>query len=268
MNVSAMKDLIGLSLGTRRVTYDERDVILYALAVGAHATEVELVYEKDLRVLSTFALPLGLWAVESVGAIGAYDGGAALHVGQRMLVHRRLPTSASIDIAGTVTNVFDKGSAALVEVVAESEWFVATYLVFIPGAGGFGGERGPSSSNAQPSGDPVWKTCVTTTVDQAALYRLTGDRHPLHIDPEMARAAGYPRPILHGLCTLGAVVLDLARSSGRDATEVASLSARFSLPVVPGDEIEVAAWAGDGSSHYVASVDGHRAVLSGEISFS
>lgn len=262
-----MKDLPGYSLGSATATYDERDVMLYALAVGAHASELELVYERDLRVLSTFALPIGLWAVERAGALGAYDGGGALHVGQDLTMRRPLPASGAIEMSGTVTHVWDKGSAALVEVEVSSDYFVATYVLFVAGAGGFGGDRGPASATAPTEGEPTWTTRVATTLDQAALYRLTGDRHVLHIDPERARAAGFERPILHGLCTLGAVVLDLARVTGRDATQVASLGARFSAPVLPGATIDLAAWSGE-STRYVASVEGVGTVLSGSVAFA
>lgn len=265
--VPTMRELSGWSLGTLTATYDERDVMLYALAVQAHATELELVYERDLRVLSTFALPLGLWAVEIVDRLGAYDPGQALHVSQGLTVLAPLPTRGNIEMSGAVTNVWDKGSSALVEVTATSALFVAIYLLFVPGVGGFGGERGPSSAGSVSEREPTWTTTVVTTTDQAALYRLTGDRHVLHIDPDKARAAGFERPILHGLCTLGAVVLELARVTGRDATSLVSLDARFTAPVLPGAKISISAWSGE-STEFVASVEGLGTVLSGSAVFS
>lgn len=262
-----MQELAGLSLGSEAVEYVDRDVMLYALAVGAHASELELVYERDLRVLSTFALPLGLWALERAGGLGAYDGSKALHVGQELTMLRALPVSGRVEMSGSVLHVWDKGSAAVVEVEVASDYFVATYTVFVPGAGGFGGDRGASTSSATPEGPPAWRTSVATTPDQAVLYRLTGDRHPLHVDPAMAIAAGFERPILHGLCTLGAVVLEIARVARRDATQLTTLSARFSAPVLPGATLEVAAWTGD-ATRYVASVDGVGTVLSGSVAFA
>ena len=263
MTAPTMTELSGRSLGTHSATYDERDVMLYALAVGASPAELELVYERDLKVLPTFALPLGLWAVEAAAGLGAYDGTHSLHVGQELTVLRSMPASATVDMSSSIPHVWDKGSAALVEVNVTSDYFVATYLIFVPGAGGFGGERGPSASSSAPSGSPSWTTAVVTTQNQAALYRLTGDRHPMHIDPVMARAAGFDRPILHGLCTLGAVVLASARADGRSPTDVVGLTARFSAPVLPGEHITVAGWNAGEVTTFSASVDGTGTVLSG-----
>jgi len=265
MVAPAMSELSGRSLGTRASAYDERDVMLYALTVGARADELELVYERNLRVLPTFALPLGLWAVEVAGGLGAYDDSRSLHVGQELTVIRALPPSGTIEMTGAIANVWDKGSAALVELVATCDYFVATYLIFVPGAGGFGGERGPSASQPTPTGDPSWTTAVTTMQNQAVLYRLTGDRHPVHVDPEAARASGFDRPILHGLCTLGAVALEMTRVAGSDPTDLAALTARFSAPVLPGATIGVSGWEGHAGTTYVASVAGVGPVLSGTL---
>lgn len=267
MSTITMLDLPGHSLGSAAHTYAERDVILYALSVGARASELQLVYERDLRVLSTFALPLGLWAVERAAGLGAYNGTSSLHVGQELTMLHPLPVNGNIEMSGSVLHVWDKGKASLVEVEVRCAYFIATYTLFVPGAGGFGGERGPSSSIPTPEGTPTWTTSAATSLDQAALYRLTGDRHPLHIDPAQARAAGFERPILHGLCTLGAVVLEIARAAERDATEVTNLSARFSAPVLPGATIEVAAWESD-VARYVASVRDVGVVLSGAVGFA
>jgi len=260
-----MAELVGRPLGTRSVFYDDRDVMLYALAIGAHATDLELVYERDLKVLPTFALPLGLWAVEAAGELGTYDRSRSLHVGQELSILRTMPTSGSLDMAGTISNVWDKGSAALVEIAVASEYFTTTYLIFVPGAGGFGGERGPSTSGSVPTVPPSWTTKVVTTQDQAALYRLTGDRHPVHIDPELARASGFERPILHGLCTLGVVVLEAARAQDRSPVDVSEVTARFSAPVLPGATIVLSGWTSDDETSYVASIDGVGTVLSGRV---
>jgi len=260
-----MGELVGRSLGTRSVSYDDRDVMLYALAVGAHATDLELVYEKVLKVLPTFALPLGLWAVEAAGELGTYDRSRSLHVGQELSMLRTMPTSGSFVMAGTIANVLDKSSAALVEIGVTSEYFTTTYLIFVPGAGGFGGERGPSAAGSVSGEAPTWETRVETTQDQAALYRLTGDRHPAHIDPEFARASGFERPILHGLCTLGAVVIETARVQDRSPVDVSELTARFSAPVYPGATLDLSGWTSDEETSYVASINGVGAVLSGRV---
>jgi acyl dehydratase len=168
-------------------------------------------------------------------------------------------------VAGTISNVWDKGSAALVEIAVTSEYFTTTYLIFVPGAGGFGGERGPSASGAEPPDAPSWTAKVVTREDQAALYRLTGDRHPVHVDPKLARASGFERPILHGLCTLGAVVLETALVQDRSPIDVSGLTARFSAPVLPGATIVVSGWTSADETSYIASIDGVGTVLSGTV---
>ncbi len=144
----------GHDLGARTVRYDERDAILYALAVGAGATDLDLVFEERLRVLPTFALTLAQWAPDALGALGAFDTSTALHGSQSLEVLAPLPRSGEIAMSARVGEVWDKGRAAVFEVVVESEFFVATWSLFAPGAGGFGGERGPSRRCAGGGGRP------------------------------------------------------------------------------------------------------------------
>ncbi|MCF8588842.1 MaoC/PaaZ C-terminal domain-containing protein [Gordonia liuliyuniae] len=233
--------LVGVDLGTRVVRYDERDAILYALAVGARAVDLDLVFEDRLRVLPTFALTLAQWAPDELGALGAFDTKSALHGSQTLDVVAPLPRSGEIAMSAHVGEVWDKGRAAVYEVVVESDYFVARWSLFAPGFGGFGGERGPSVSPA-PEQDPDSVGVLGTSVDQAALYRLTGDRHHIHIDPEAAASIGQPRPILQGLCTLAAATLPLADMLGAHPASLTALSGRFAAPVFPGDTSQIRAW--------------------------
>ena len=139
-----LKDLAGHDLGTRTIAYDARDAILYALAVGASCDETDLVYERDLRVLPTYACALGLWAVEEAGGLGAYDRNMSLHANQSLELHAPMPRNGSFEARGRVAEVWDKGKAAIVTIVVECEIFTARYGIFLPGRGGWGGERGPS----------------------------------------------------------------------------------------------------------------------------
>jgi len=236
--------LAGVDLGTRTVSYDERDAILYALAVGAQATDLDLVFERRLRVLPTFALTLAQWAPDVLAGRGAWDVATALHGSQRLRVRRPLPPAGELAMAARVSAVWDKGPAAIFDVEVESEYFVATWSIFAPGRGGFGGERGPSRSQPPEAGPDV-ETSLSTFGTQAALYRLTGDRHLIHIDPDSARAIGQPRPILHGLCTLAAAVLRLAAVLGVHPADLADLDGRFAAPVLPGQELDLALWRAD-----------------------
>jgi acyl dehydratase len=254
-------DWRGQDLGTRTVSYDERDAILYALAVGADPGELNLVFEERLRVLPTFALTLAQWAPDALGSQGAFDIRTAVHGSQRLEVLAPLPRAGRLELTARVGEVWDKGSAAVFEVVVESEPFVATWSLFAPGCGGFGGQRGPSSP-VRPEVAPDLRAEVPTAPNQAALYRLLGDRHHMHIDPAAAQAAGQPRPFLHGLCTLAATTLVLARSLHAHPAELVELEGRFSAPVFPGDRLGVTGWP-DGRAAAFEVTDGERPVISG-----
>ncbi|CAM5643731.1 3-alpha,7-alpha,12-alpha-trihydroxy-5-beta-cholest-24-enoyl-CoA hydratase [Streptomyces pilosus] len=252
----------GRDLGTRTVAYDERDAILYALAVGAGADDLDLVFERNLRVLPTFALTLAQWAPDVLAGLGAFGRETALHGAQRLTVRRVLPPSGELTCSATVTDVWDKGSAAVFDVTVESEYFTAVWSIFAPGLGGFGGERGPGRPPA-PQGDAPLAGRLETFRNQAALYRLTGDRHLIHIDPEAAAGMGQPRPILHGLCTLAATVLRLARLTGAHPADLEDLEGRFAAPVLPGQVLGVSAWPGaEGSASFQVG-RGDQAVLTG-----
>ncbi|MFF9542488.1 MaoC/PaaZ C-terminal domain-containing protein [Streptomyces albidoflavus] len=257
----------GRDLGTRSVAYDARDVMLYALAVGARADELDLVYERDLRVLPTFALTLAQWAPDVLAGLGAFGEGTALHGGQRLVVRRPLPVSGSVTCSARVAEVWDKGTAAVFEVEVESEYFSAVWSVFAPGLGGFGGSRGPGRPPA-PEGAPSLRGRVATFRDQAALYRLTGDRHLIHIDPEAASGIGQPRPILHGLCVLAASALRLARLTGSHPADLVELEGRFASPVLPGEVLDVLAWPDPASTAFGVERCGRAVLTGGRIRFA
>jgi acyl dehydratase len=233
-----LPDIAGHDLGRRTVRYDDRDAILYALAVGAPPDRLDLVYERDLRVLPTLATALGLWAVEAAGDLGAYDRTRSLHVSQRLEMLQPLPPTAAFDTTGHITNVWDKTKAAMVDIEVRSDYFTASYSIFLPGLGGWGGERGPSTAAAEAVG-PSLTNSYTTSPNHAALYRLTGDRHPIHIDPEVAKLNGFDRPILHGLCTLGIAARLVAETMDAHPADLTTLEARLAAPVLPGDCVEV-----------------------------
>ncbi|ANH37020.1 MaoC like domain protein [Nocardioides dokdonensis FR1436] len=237
-------DWLGVHLGERTVGYDETRAILYALAVGAAPDDLDLVLEDRLRVLPTFALTLAQWAPDALGRAGAFDVTTAVHGSQRLEVLDVLPRAGELDLSARVTAVWDKGTAAVFDVTVESRCFLATWSLFAPGRGGFGGERGPRAPG-RPEGEPTGQHLVPTAANQAVLYRLLGDRHHMHVVPQAARAAGQPRPFLHGLASLVGASLPLARSLGAHPADVRLLEGRFAAPVFPGDVLEVDSWAGD-----------------------
>lgn len=245
-------ELAGTSLGEREISYTERDAILYALAVGAREDELDLVYERDLRVLPAFALTLGLWTVEAAGALGAYDPVRSLHAAQRLQVRRPLPPSGRVRVSGAVTAVWDKVKGTLVEVTAECPEWTATYSIFLPGLGGWGGARGAVSPRRTFA--PVWETRYRTPANLAALYRLTGDRHPIHIDPELAAGHGFARPILHGLCTLGIAAKAVAGAAHAHPCDLVELEGRFTAPALPGDTLALSAGPHEHGTAFAATV--------------
>ena len=255
-----LAELPGTSLGTRTVTYQENDAILYALAVGAPASELDLVFERQLRVLPTFALTLGLWVADAVSELGAFVPAEALHGSQQLEVHRALPKAAEVAVTGQVEKVWDTGRHAIIDVRADSDFFSAIYSVVLLKRGGFGGP--PAPRPAQP-GQFSPAGSIAIMPQAAALYRLTGDRHLIHIDPSAAAAAGFDRPILHGLATLGMTARHLAGAFGSHPADLQSLSARFVAPVFPGDRLDVKATDGT----FDVSV-GDRTVLTGTVSYS
>ncbi len=259
-----LRELSGLELGGRSIRYSDRDVMLYALAVLAPPDRLELVYEQSLSVLPTFALTLGLWAVEDAGGLGAYDPKLSLHVAQKLHMKGPLPVHGSVDLAGRIGDVLDKGKATTIEVIVEGDAFSAVYTVYLPGVGNWGGPTKPTARLPEPS---LWASTTTVHIrdDQAALYRLTGDRHPVHIDPAVARQAGFDRPILHGLCTLGIVarqVTDLVPGGDR---HLADLDVRFTAPTFPGDVLVISATEQSDSELRFKTTAGERTVLSGGV---
>lgn len=251
---------IGRELGSRTATWTESDAILFALAVGARPdTSRDLVDEEHLRVLPTFGLTLAQWAPDLLGEAGAFEVGRAVHGSQKLTVHAPLPPAGKLDLAARVAAVWDKGSAAVFDVEVSSECFDATWSIFAPGSGGFGGERGPSRAGAD-LGTPTSTYDLPIAANAAALYRLLGDRHRIHIDPDAAKAIGQPRPILHGLATLSSAVLVIAEAAQLHPADLTHLEGRFTSVVFPGETATVETWSGGAfdvrTSRGVALADG------------
>ncbi|WP_053735013.1 MaoC/PaaZ C-terminal domain-containing protein [Nocardia sp. NRRL S-836] len=226
-----------LGVADRQVrTWSAGDAEVYAAAVGGHSP--------------AFAIPLLQHGGPQLGLTGA-DMTRVLHAEQSLWLHKPLPRDGSTVVTKTVTDIFDKGSGALVVSTWESEYASTRSSCFVKGEGGFGGARGETRTFAVPDGEPE-VTVFRTTSDQALRYRATGDVNPMHHDPAFARRAGFDRPILHGLCTLGITV------RGKDFTE---LHARFTAPVLPGDELRIEHWP---TGEFRTSVDG-RPVLVGSV---
>lgn len=253
-------DLIGYDLGTQEIGWSEKDAILYALACGARAGDLDLVYERDLRTLPGLSAALGLWAVERCGDLGIYDRKKSLHVSQGIEIHAPLPASARLAARGRVTGVWDKGKATIIDIEVVCEIFTVTYSIFLPGIGGWGGQNAPAAASTDAAVELVPVAEYQTSPEQAVLYRLTGDLHPVHVDVEVAKGYGFDRPILHGLCTLGIALRALGPAFGHHPASLRAATARLSAPVLPGDLLTVrAAPLGEGIAF--DAVVGDRQVL-------
>ncbi|MEV4316556.1 MaoC/PaaZ C-terminal domain-containing protein [Actinocrispum sp. NPDC049592] len=268
---------IGASLGSTRFEWTSSDVLLYHLALGAGGdplSERELRYatEQDLQVLPTFGViapNLRMTKAPKVSFPGVeIDLAKVLHGQQEITVHRPLPAQATATASTRIADVFDKGKAAVV--VQESTvtdengdpLYTTRSSIFARGEGGFGGERGPSTTVEIPDREPDTILNTPTLPQQALLYRLCGDRNPLHSDPAFAQAAGFPKPILHGLCTYGIVckaVVDGVLDG--DVSRVASYATRFAGVVFPGETLTTQVWQDDKRLLITTTADG-RPVLS------
>ncbi len=245
-------EVVGLELPASTFDYEERDVMLYALGIGAK--ELPFIFERELKVIPTFAVIPAFPALMGLAAGVEINPVMILHGEQGFRIAKTIPTNGSLTTSGVVTGVYDKGKGALVTIdstttdASGETVFTNTSGVFVRGAGGFGGDRGPGAGNKAPERAPD-KTLEDTTLDiQAAIYRLSGDRNPLHIDPAFAKMAGYDRPILHGLCSFGyAGRAVLAQYCDNDPDRLVGLSVRFTGVVYPGDTITTEMWdEGDG----------------------
>lgn len=254
MSTLTMAELAGTDLGTEVVAYDDTAAILYNVSVGAKAGDLGLVWERELTVLPTYACALGLWAVEAAGRLGAYDPATSLHASQRLVMHKPLPTAGEIAMSGRVIEVLDKGKASVVKIEVSSDYFDATYSIFLPGVGDWGGDRGPSSPRVEA---PTYseRSEYETSENLAVLYRLTGDRHPIHVDPALAAQGGFDRPILHGLCTLGIAAREIAGQVGMDPGSLVELDVSLSAPVLPGQTLTIESVEENGQVRFDTKVE-------------
>jgi 3-hydroxyacyl-CoA dehydrogenase/3a,7a,12a-trihydroxy-5b-cholest-24-enoyl-CoA hydratase len=259
--------ILGYEFDPATFNYTDREVILYALGVGAgrdpiDPEELAFVYEgspQGFKALPTFAViypgPMFQQLLDAPGI--KFNPMKLLHGEQYLEILKPLPTAAQITSQGRISQVYDKGSGALLAIDVNSQDASGEPVafnritLFIRGIGGFGGERGPSTRglNEPPEreADAVWQEPVPE--NQALLYRLSGDRNPLHADPAMAAVGGFERPILHGLCTYGfAARAVLKQFAGNDPDRVASISARFARHFFPGETLITEMWdAGQGA---------------------
>jgi acyl dehydratase len=250
--------LIGSDLGTLDSAWKPDDVILYHLGLGAgsdftNPAELRYVYERDLVVLPSFSVRFLPPFLQRLMALDGFDVplSSILHGRHELQIRGSLPVEGSVVSRGRVAELHDKGSSAVIVLEVESATTDGDSVVtnrlhlFARGAGGFseGRAKGATPDRERTSDDDTIFDEISTldiSSRQAIVYRLSGDKNPLHVDPDMATKAGFDTPILHGLCTFGMVakvVVDRCADGRVDVLE--SLSARFSRPVVPGQQLMV-----------------------------
>jgi acyl dehydratase len=277
-------DAVGRTFGPSETSWSSKDALLYALGVGAGQDDplgeleftTENSHEVTQRVLPTF----GVIVVQQGGprqALGDFNRAMLVHAEQSLTLHRPLPVEGRASITSTLSGIYDKGSGALVvtgttatDAASGEPLLSTTSSVFIRGEGGFGGDRGPSATWERPEREPDHRARAQTRPDQALLYRLSGDRNPLHSDPAFAARAGFPKPILHGLCTYGVTGrLLLHTLCGSDPARFRSMRARFSRPVLPGACLTVSMWVDGQQARFQTTDDDGQVVIDhGEVEFA
>jgi acyl dehydratase len=280
-------DILDQKTAARTFTYGDKDVMLYALGVGmSHdpmdERELAFTYEKNLKVIPTAATVLS----SAMGRPARGEGQVeqkpghrpsqinflmVVHGEQKVELHKPLPTSGTFTAEGRTIGAYDKGKDKGAVIVNETVWTdekgekVATLTgsTFARGDGGFGGpSEGQPEPHAIPSRKPDLSVEIPTREDQALLYRLNGDRNPLHSDPDSAKRSGFPRPILHGLCTYGITCRAVLQAiTGYDPDQILSHQARFSAPVFPGDTITVDLWKDGRNISFEARVAARNATV-------
>ena len=273
-------DAVGAESQPGERSWTSKDCLLYSLGVGAGVTdptgfELEFTTEntKDVeqQALPTMAVVLSGGGPDSpLSKLGDVNYATMVHGEQGITLHKPLPVEATVRTVARISGIYDKGKAALV--VLESEaidtaddqpMFTSTSKLFFRGEGGWGGDRGPDNAVTFADRDPDHVVTYETRSDQALLYRLNGDRNPLHSDPSFAALGGFDKPILHGLCTYGFTGRALLHAvCGSDPERFAGMDGRFSSPVMPGEVLSVHIWEnGDGTANFRTFASGDRVVL-------
>lgn len=258
-------------------TYTAKDAILYALGVGyghdpTDEAQLRFVYEKDLRVAPTMPVVMGhpgFWMMDPAAGI---DWVKLVHGEQALRIHRSIPAAGTVVGRTRVKAIVDKGKdkgalvyqeRSIVEKASGVELATLDHVTFCRADGGGGkSDPAPPPPPAVPEGTPE-AICDLPTLPQAALiYRLCADPNPLHADPAVAKAAGFPRPILHGLCTYGVAGHAVLKTfCGYDPAKLTALSVRFSSPVFPGETIRTEMWRKDDTVLFRSRVLGRDIVV-------
>ncbi len=279
-------DAVGTKSEPARRKWSSKDALIYALGVGAGAAdpldELQFTTENTngspQRALPTIAVVLGPMG-GGFGAIGSFNPAMLVHGEQGITIHQEIPVEGELEAVSEITGIYDKGKGAVVvsestaTLVSTGEALFSTRMsAYIRGEGGFGGDRGPSGTpNQAPDRAADHTVTVQTRSDQALIYRLSGDRNPLHSDPSFAAMGGFDKPILHGLCTYGFTGRALLHALCQgDPARFKGLDARFSSPVMPGEALTINVWEdGAGTAIFqTCGEDGRVVIDAGRVTYS
>jgi acyl dehydratase len=250
--------------------YTWRDVVLYALGIGAQVGELPFLYENTpggLQVFPSFASKASGELFLDLSR--QVEGFRFLHGEQGVRLHRPIPPEGKIIAISRIADVYDKGKAAVIRFLTEGRTedgaplFDVEHTAFYVGAGGFGGDPGPKAVSLPPPEGvaPDFSVVYPIPENQAALYRLSGDLNPLHLDPEFARRGGFDRPILHGLCTYGYATRAILHGlCGGDVRLFKEFKARFSGTVYPGETLTTEGWQ-ESAGRYIIRARTERTVV-------
>jgi NAD(P)-dependent dehydrogenase (short-subunit alcohol dehydrogenase family)/acyl dehydratase/putative sterol carrier protein len=247
-------DSIGKKIGPVTKKYDWKDVVLYALGVGAGFDDLDYCYENRLKVIPSFSIGAVFEFLAEAALNSEVDLSGILHGEQDIIFHNPIPTEGTLSTEGTITHIYDKGKETGALVVAEADTnhsngqklFTNIFTLFCRRDGGFGGPDAPKEPVEFPGRLPDFEEECVPLPDQPLIYRLTGDIFALHVDPEFAKASGFEKPIMHGLCTHGyacrAVIKHLFPGQPERMKRFRN---RFSRSLYPGTPIKTQIWKVD-----------------------
>lgn len=247
-------DSIGKKIGPVTKKYDWKDVVLYALGVGAGFDDLDYCYENRLKVIPSFSIGAVFEFLAEAALNSEVDLSGILHGEQDIIFHNPIPTEGTLSTEGTITHIYDKGKETGALVVAEADTnhsngqklFTNIFTLFCRRDGGFGGPDAPKEPVEFPGQLPDFEEECVPLPDQPLIYRLTGDIFALHVDPEFAKASGFEKPIMHGLCTHGyacrAVIKHLFPGQPERMKRFRN---RFSRSLYPGTPIKTQIWKVD-----------------------
>jgi NAD(P)-dependent dehydrogenase (short-subunit alcohol dehydrogenase family)/acyl dehydratase len=244
-------DAIGKKIGPFTKDYTWKDTVLYALGVGAGFADLDYCYEKNLKVIPSFAITTIYDLIPELATVSNVNLAGILHGEHQIIFHNPIPSEGTLSTEGSICHYYDKGKEKGALIIAKFETrhsngtklFTSIATVFARFDGGFGGDDTPKKQTHIPDGEPDFSVEATPSSDQPLIFRLSGDIFQLHVDSEFAKMAGFEKPIMHGLCTHGYACRALIEALvPGEPQKVRRLDCRFKRPLYPGMPIKTLIW--------------------------